>query len=255
MSPLASPSRFPELPDLLLERYLCGELPEAEAARVEAAASAQPALAAHLAERRQQKAAFAARRPFGPVAARIEAARPPSRLRRLWPAALLAPVLATALVLLWVPGSGEAPDVLRVRGGVKARLVVKRGAAVFPQAPGVALRPGDQVRLQVEDPRGGRLWVLSLSDRGALHRLYGFREVGGPLQMAPGELTLPDSLVLDGSPEREALYVLVADAPHAEADVARWVQEAARGATFPPQPAAPAGVRYAVLELSKEVQP
>jgi hypothetical protein len=259
MSPLATPSphvRFPGLPDQLLERYLCGELPAAEAARVEAAAERLPELAQHLAERRRDKAAFAAVRPFGPVAARIEAARAPSRLRRLWPAALLAPALATALLLLLLrPDAALTGDTLRVRGGVKAGLVVKRGAAVFPQEPGVALRPGDQVRVQVEDPRGGHLWVLALGDRGALHRLYGFTEVGGPLRMAPGALTLPGSLVLDASPEREALYVLLSDAPLAEADVTRWLQDAARGSTFPPRPPAPAGTRYAVLELAKEVQP
>lgn len=253
-----TPQRFSGLPDRLLEQYLCGELPADEARRIEASAAQSPALARYLAERRREREAFAARRKFSPIAARVQAAPPPLR-RWLWPAALLAPALAAAALLLLVrPRTGEpgpAPEEVRVRGGVKAGLVVKRGEAVFAHAPGVTLRPGDQVRLQVEDARGGHVQVLLLSDRGQVQGLYGLEGAGGALRMAPGTLTLPDSLVLDASPEREALYVLLSDAALPEARLLGWLREAARGSRFPPQPPAPAGARYVVLELPKEVSP
>ncbi len=261
MSPhtLPSPTRFPGLPDRLLEQYLCGELPTPEAQRVERAAGESPQLAAYLEQRRREQAAFAAQRPFGALAARLPAAAPrPVRswLRRFALPALLTPALsAAALLLVLRPAERAAPGDVRVRGGVKAGLVVKRGQSVFAHAPGVALRPGDQVRLQVEDARGGHLAVLLLSDRGAVQGLYGLADAGGALRMAPGALTLPDSLVLDASPEREALYVVLAERALPEAELLGWLREAARGATFPPQPPAPGGARYAVLELPKEVSP
>ncbi|MFP2909113.1 hypothetical protein ACLESD_29540, partial [Pyxidicoccus sp. 3LFB2] len=67
---MSSPSlpRFPGMPDLVLERYLCGELPPDQALRVEEAARASPALAQHLESRRASSAPSRRSAPSGPCA-------------------------------------------------------------------------------------------------------------------------------------------------------------------------------------------
>lgn len=260
---MSSPTvpRFPGVPDLLIERYLCGELSPDEALRVEEAARASPALAAQLQSRRAEQRAFAAVRPFGPVRARLETPRP-STHGRGWgvhwalPALGLCALLALVTVLRELPTGGGVEDRIGVRGGLTARVLVKRGEAVFEQVPGVVLRPGDRVRLEVEDAEGGTVYVVALSDRGRATPLHGFAGTGGAVSMESGRMVLPGSLELDASPEREALVVVLApragSAPSPEA-VLRWVEEAARGTDFPPRPAPLAGTRYSLRELPKEL--
>jgi hypothetical protein len=304
---MSSPSvpRFPGIPDLMIERYLCGELSPEEALRVEEAARASPTLAAHLERRRAEQRAFATARPFDPVGARIEAQRSdeggratdaprgllgaihcaaatlglvgsrrqatdshaPDAGTRTHPArGLLAdlrwaiPALGLCALVAVIAVREPAPtgevDTVRVRGGLTARVLVKRGEAVFEQVPGVVLRPGDRIRLEVEDAVGGAVYVVALSDRGRVTPLHGFPETGGAVTMAPGRLVLPGSLELDAAPEREALVVVLAPeavrAPAPE-QVLRWAAEATRGAEFPPRPAPLAGTRYALRELVKEL--
>ncbi|AKF86070.1 hypothetical protein MFUL124B02_21175 [Myxococcus fulvus 124B02] len=244
--------RFPGVPDLLLERYLCGELSREEARHVEEAARVSPALAAHLRERQAEKAAFSVARPFGPVRARLAPPRP-----SLWhwsrPVLVLGVVLAAVLPRLVTP---EAVEKVRVRGGLTARVLVKRGDAVFEQGPGVVLRPGDRVRVEVEDVNGGALYVLALSEHGRVTPLQGFEATGGALSMGPGRWVLPGSLELDAAPEQEALVVVLASdprsAPSPEA-VQRWLEHAAREPAFPPSPTPLPGTRHTVHVLPKEL--
>lgn len=258
MSPASVP-QFEGVPDLLIERYLCGELPPDQALRVEEAARASPALALHLESRRASQRAFAAVRPFGPVRARLQAKQDGTRwwigVRWVLPALGLCAVLALVAVRS-LPSGADGNDRVRVRGGLTARVLVKRGEAVFEQGPGVVLRPGDRVRVEVEDVEGGTLYVVALSDRGRTTPLHGFTQTGGTVGMEPGRMVLPGSLELDAAPEREALVVVLASredgAPSAEA-VLRWVEETARGSEFPPHPAPLAGTRYAVRALPKEL--
>jgi hypothetical protein len=253
MSPSPIP-RFPGLPDRLLEQYLCGELPAPEAARVEAAAQTQPELARYLDTRRREREAFLQRRPFSLVRGQLKP--PPRRLSFLprWGAVALAPALALGLVLL-LPWRSEHGNEVRVRGGVTARLVVKRQSAFFELSPGVVLRPGDRLRIEVDDVEGGHLYVLGLSERGVVTPLHGFESTGGALRLEPGRQVLPGSMELDAAPEREALYLLLAPRPLEEEAVRRWLREATRDASFPPHPAAPGDSRFSVVELPKEAAP
>ncbi|MCP3102730.1 hypothetical protein LZ198_28025 [Myxococcus sp. K15C18031901] len=255
MSPSSIP-RFPGVPDLLLERYLCDELSKEEARHVEEAARVSPALAAHLRARRAEKAAFALVRPFGPIRGRLEAPRP-SRWRGLWRWSL--PVLMLGVVLAVVlPGLGtfEELERVRVRGGLTARVLVKRGEVVFEQGPGVVLRSGDRVRVEVEDAKGGALYVLALSERGRVTPLQGFPTTGGALTLGPGRWVLPGSLELDDAPEQEALVVVLAadngDAP-SPADVQRWLEQAVREGDFPPTLTPLPGTRHVLRALPKEL--
>ncbi|AGC43720.1 hypothetical protein MYSTI_02404 [Myxococcus stipitatus DSM 14675] len=255
MNPTSIP-RFPGVPDLLLERYLCDELSAEEALRVEEAARVSPELSAHLRERRAEKAAFALVRPFGPVRERLAPPRQ-SRWRGLWRWSLPVLVLGVGLTAV-VPRliALEEVERVRVRGGLTARVLVKRGDVVFEQGPGVVLRPGDRVRVEVEDVAGGALYVLALSERGRVTPLQGFEITGGALSMAPGRWVLPGSLELDAAPEQEALVVVLAsdsqDAPSPEV-VQRWLEHAAREPDFPPSPMPLPGTRHAVRVLPKEL--
>ncbi|WP_164021015.1 hypothetical protein [Pyxidicoccus trucidator] len=270
MSPRSLP-RFPGVPDLLIERYLCGELSSKEALRVEEAARASPELAAHLARRRAEQGAFATVRPFGPVGARIEAQRSDEGRRATdaprglvgglmadlrWALPALGLCALVAVIAVREPASTSGDDRVRVRGGLTARVLVKRGDTVFEQRPGVVLRPGDRVRLEVEDVEGGTLYVVGLSDHGHAMPLHGFEQTGGAVTMEPGRLLLPGSLELDAAPEREALVVVLAakaeDAPSPEA-VLDWAREAARSTDFPPHPVPLPGTRYSLRELPKEL--
>lgn len=255
MNPTSIP-RFPGVPDLLLERYLCDELSAEEALRVDEAARVSPALSAHLRERRAEKAAFALVRPFGPMRARLETPRP-SRWRGLWRWSL--PMLVFGVVLVAVVPrlvALEEVERVRVRGGLTARVLVKRGDVVFEQGPGVVLRSGDRVRVEVEDVDGGVLYVLALSEHGRVTPLQGFEATGGALSMGPGRWVLPGSLELDAAPEQEALVVVLASddpgAPSPEA-VLRWLEHAARQTDFPPSPTPLPGARHAVRVLPKEL--
>jgi len=255
MNPTSIP-RFPGVPDLLLECYLCDELSAEEALRVEEAARVSPVLSAYLRERRAEKAAFTLARPFGPLRARLEAPRP-SRWGGLWrwslPLLVLGGVLAVVVPRLVAP---EEVERVRVRGGLTARVLVKRGDVVFEQGPGVVLRPGDRVRVEVEDVEGGALYVLALSEHGRVTPLQGFEVTGGALSVGAGRWVLPGSLELDAAPEQEALVVVLAaddpGAPSPEA-VQRWLEHAARGTDFPPSPTPLPGTRHAVRVLPKEV--
>ncbi|WP_434345785.1 hypothetical protein ACN6A1_28150 [Myxococcus virescens] len=255
MSPSSIP-RFPGVPDLMLERYLCDELSAEEARRVEEAVRVSPSLSAYLRERRAEKAAFALVRPFGPMRARLEAPRP-SRWRGLWrwsqPVLVLGVVLAAVLPRLV---TFEEVERVRVRGGLTARVLVKRGEAVFEQGPGVVLRSGDRVRVEVEDAEGGALYVLALSERGRVTPLQGFPTTGGALTLGPGRWVLPGSLELDDAPEQEALVMVLAadarDAPSPEA-VQRWLEQAAREVDFPPTLTPLPGTRHALRPLPKEL--
>lgn len=242
----------------MLERYLCDELSAEEARRVEEAAYVSPALSAYLSERRAERAAFALVRPFGPMRARLEAPRP-SRWLRLWrwsqPLLVLGVVLAAVLPRLVTFEEVERVRV-RVRGGLTARVLVKRGEAVFEQGPGVVLRSGDRVRVEVEDAEGGALYVLALSESGRVTPLQGFPTTGGALTLGPGRWVLPGSLELDDAPEQEALVMVLAadarDAPSPEV-VQRWLEQAVREVDFPPILTPLPGTRHALRALPKEL--
>ena len=78
---MSAPLRhFQAVPNRLLERYLCNELPPAAAAEVERAIAGDPELQAHVRERRAEQAAFKQLRPFAVILAQAPA-RP---ARRSW---------------------------------------------------------------------------------------------------------------------------------------------------------------------------
>ena len=139
-----------------IERVLTGEAPPELAARVEALAREHPALAAHLAERRAEQAAFKLMHPRPPAPART-----PARSGEGWLAALarsggLAGAAAAACVALFFvaqPAFEPAEGAVRDKGARPVRervlVVAKRGERVFQVQRGALLRPGDALRVEV----------------------------------------------------------------------------------------------------------
>ena len=90
-----------QIPDVLLERLLAGDLPAAERARVQAAVDLEPATRERLDRLQAEKRAFLAENPAAPFAHQVavrlavSAADTPPRRRWLW-AWVLGPSLAVA---------------------------------------------------------------------------------------------------------------------------------------------------------------
>lgn len=202
----------PPFSDRDLERYLVGELDDAQRARIEAAARNDPALAAHLEERRAEKRAFDQLHPTPDFLKAGAGSKRPSALRRWLPQALVFATAAAALALFLVPT--PEPEI-RARGVADATVdvVVKRGDRIFTlEGARVLLRAGDALRVDVESPSAATVLVGLLSgDKGSL--LLEER-------MGAGKWSQPSSFVLDDAAGPEILAVALATTAD-EADRAR----------------------------------
>lgn len=192
-----------------VERYLAGEAPAEVRAAVEEMAAEDPAFASWLEERKRERQAFRLdprRRSFASLAA--EAEKRPRRPRwasLLWMGSAGAALAATAAVTLFLVGPKNRPDIA-VRGGVSVQAAVLRGGQAEVLRPGSALRPGDRIRLRIDDPHGGYVAVLLQERSCATEVVYAPDEVGA---LAPGSHTLPGSLELDEQLGEERLYVIL----------------------------------------------
>lgn len=244
--------RFDGFPEHVLEKYLCGELTETEQRAVEHAAENNPALSNYLQGRREEQDAFRALHTFAPIRAKLDESssrrtKGPLSLRSL---VLGAPILAlTVLGIFLLPP--EDPEI-RVRGGVKAKLIVKRSENIFEHTPGRPLEPGDMFRIQIEDPIGGYAYVFGVTERGEISTYYGGLGSGG-LRLRAGVATLPESLEVDDSMGREALYVLLAPQSHDATALLRSLADAPRTGTFPPPVQWPHDVRSTVIMIEKHL--
>jgi len=242
------------LSDRLLERFLTNDLPAEEQRCVQTVIDASPELTAYVAERRQDQAAFASTHPFSPIRARLEAQTAPAERRAF---AWLRPVLAAgALVIAVTIGVALLrPEraTIRVRGGVSATLVVKRQARVFEAVAGVPLKPGDQLRVRVDDPEGGLLYLLGLDEHGAVTWYVGGNGPIAAVRADAGTTTLPGSLTLDDSAMQEALILVLAKEPLTAAALKDWLKAAPPAPSFPPQLAPLAGARTLMIPISKDL--
>jgi hypothetical protein len=188
-------ARFHPFTDLMLERYLVGELSVDEAAQVEQAAASRPELQAYLAERRAEREAFRWTRP--PLQLPAREARAP-----LWQWALgLGAVLATMLLIVVSARSDEGPLGRRGSGAVAVSVAVLRGTVVLPWRPGVVLEPRDRLRLTLTSAEAGFATIIGEDVRKQPQVLY------DGVAVNVGTSTLPDSLEVDGTPGSERLVV------------------------------------------------
>jgi hypothetical protein len=133
----------------------------------------------------------------------------------LWAAALAALVLA--LVLPQVGHQPREGGGLTAKGAPSFRLVLKRGDAVRVLEPGMAVRPGDAIRIQVASE--GYAWVAIVEGRD---RLVYSGPAGTPL--------LPGAWRFDDAGGSERLTAVFSRAELEPGALARTVQEGTRSA-------------------------
>ena len=149
-------------------------------------------------------------------------ARRRDRLRRRWSAWLALPVAAAVLLLVTgrrregaEPGaSGESA--LGVKGSALFEVFARRngpaaevdGPTVVRVHDGMRLAPGDALRFVLFP--GGMSYVLiaSVDGAGQVNIYYPFHGEASALTTGQGAISVPGSIVLDGAPGPERLFVI-----------------------------------------------
>lgn len=222
--------------DWMLERYLAGELPPAEARRIDERLQQDPALAARLQALKDSNAAILSQYPAPETSGEIlrrahrqtvadNVNRKGGRDSRIW---MLAPSLAAlALTVLVFLPSRQAidPDGTREKG-LKAHVLIYRqnGAGAEPLANNALAGKGDL--LQVSYVAAGRSYgvIVSIDGRGSV-TLHTPPEEGPAAKLEPrGEVLLPRAYELDDAPAFERFFFVSSAKPFS----AKLVTEAAR---------------------------
>jgi len=144
--------------------------------------------------------------------------RRPASMPKLRPAiAVGAAFLAAAAAVVLVVGRRPAPDdppadTTRAKGSLRLEVYVKQGGQVL-SARGALLHPGDAIRFAYAGVDGGYLAVLGRDGSGEVSRYYPPGDRAAPATRAEEEEALPGSIVLDGSPGPETIYLVHCDAP------------------------------------------
>ena len=258
------------VPDLYLERYRLGELPEDERNRVERLLELDPELRGRLDALQGSDAEVARRYPAPLMDERIRAraratgisrseTAPPRPARRVgW----LVPALAAAAALVLAVGVGvldiAAPgpdDGILIKGG-DAELVVFRKTAAGTERlePGAAATPGDLIRVGYR--AAGRSYGVIVSTDGNGNVTQHLPRSGGRAASLEtgGTVLLDFSYELDDAPRWERFYLVTGSEgfdlePVRQA--ARRVATAGSEAAPPPLPLGP-GLEQSVFSLAKE---
>jgi hypothetical protein len=191
--------------DLVLDRYVAGELDEGARHELEAHASACQACRDLLEERRAQARVYA-EAPALPsraveALARVESERPArwwSR-PRLWVPGLAAAVAAGLVAVVVLrhglvqPGEGDG---VRLKGSFALSAFVKRGEAVEPARSGEVFHPGDAVRFAYTSDRNGYLAIAGVDAKQVVSIYYPV-EPREAVAAPAGQGVLPGSTILD----------------------------------------------------------
>ena len=202
---------------LKLDRYLLGELPEAEAAEMRVHVESCEACRAAVEQMRPE--------PLPP----LRVVPLPLRRARKWPriAAAAAGLAAAAGALL----VAQRPAGERVKGpGFSLSMYVQHGGDVRLAAPGERVEAGDAVRFAVSAPAATYVAVLSLDPRG---RASVYFPLGPSAEMvdAGRDVPLPVATRLDDSAGEERVVGLFCPSPVALEPVRAALQ---RGGDFVP---------------------
>lgn len=240
---------------LTLDRYLLGELGDADRALVEERLSKSPEDAAVLAAMRD----FDAANVLSPPAPRGRVLPFRRGVRAALPVAVV--VAAAAGVALLAPGGDlsapsemvDSADVFRAKGagfamevhahdGVRTRRLGARGA----------VRAGERLGFRVEGGAGGHLLIAGIDARSQPYLCYP-QDTGGASAPAPVEdapVVLPAAVRLDDSPGTETLVAMLCPQPFSYEAVARSLR-LAQGAGDAASPVR-AGCVQRVVSLTKE---
>lgn len=224
--------------DEAIERFLVDDLSASERDVVRRAIDDDAALRAYVEMREAERRAFVFEAP------RLLLPREkPSRAHVLslrMTAFAGAFAMACALVFMIVRDDGVDIDSnVRMKGGaLPVDVVVRRDDRLFELAPGVPLRPGDALRIEVSAARAGFVSAVLVDAKGA-------SLVYDAVPVPRGVSVLPDSLVLDDVTGAEAMHVVFTTTPPASGAVVEAVRRDPRRA----------GDARAVVSWHKEPRP
>jgi hypothetical protein len=233
-----TPSNF------VLEQLVSGDLPEAEAGALRAAAASDPQLAARIARLETDSASFLAAHPSADVVPSIERrlhlAQTQDRVRRghrrrWWTLALGLPVAAAAAGLLAMniqPMNGSLPpDVewTQPKGGaptLKVHRKTRRGEERLRD--GATVGAGDLLQLGYDAGTATHGVVLSVDGSGVV-TLHHPADVRASTELESGGHLLPDAYELDAAPSFERFFFVTSNAPVDVADVRNAAKKWAKG--------------------------
>jgi hypothetical protein len=193
------------IPDVLIERYLLGEVTDTERRLVEA----DPSGLARVERLRAESAEILRTFDAAAVAREARARRAERRRGRGWRLGILA--VATAAAAVAVLAVAPAPDSVRARGGdPELRVYRQTEGAPVALSSGDAAAAGDIVQLAIvrgADPYGV---VVSIDGAGSA-TLHFPRD--GDTSLADSTVVLEQAYRLDDAPRFERFFLVTSDTP------------------------------------------
>src|SRR5262245_30996695 len=251
------------LPDITLERFRLGELPEPVLDGIAALRDQDGELARRLEALQDSDAEIRASHPPAVLAAlvrarvSVKAASSGIAIPALaWPAALTVLLLTIGLVpsLLMRPAADRSDDV-RVKGDA-ASLVLYRNTVDGSVAlrDNDAVQPGDMVRIAYRASEAGYGVIVSVDGRGGITQHL--PESGGrAAALHPGAtMLLGNSFELDAAPVVERFFLVTGTRAFDVAQVIEAVRRASPG-TAPATLALPPSLHLVTFSLQKESRP
>lgn len=261
---MTRPDETVPVPDLYLERYLLGELPENERTRIEQLLELDPELRGRLDALKESEGDLARRYPGPDMADRIRgrlrqaaAGRPQVSEPRAW--RWLVPAVAAAALLVVVGptliGPPPPTDDILVKGA-DAELVVFRKTPSGSERlePGASVLPGDLIRVGYR-AAGERYGVIVSTDgRGSVTQHLPRSGRQAAALEAGGTVLLDFSYELDDAPRWERFYLVTGDEPFELEPVRVAAQRVATAGSegTPPALELGRGLEQSIFSLTKE---
>jgi hypothetical protein len=219
--------------DLVLDRWLAGELGPDEVERVERHIVQCARCAARNEAVRASKAALPPELPDA-IVAKAKASEHHPHVATVHPLRRWAPQLATALAMaaalvLFVRTREPAPDPIgvgeRTKGGPRIAFHVRQGGGIRAGATGDRLSPGDQVQFSYSARDRAYLAIVSLDGGGHASVYYPSDDSDRAAPIEPGvDVTLPQSTVLDETLGPEKVFALFCERAVSLAEVRKQLE-------------------------------
>jgi hypothetical protein len=262
---MTRPDETETVPDLYLERYRLGELPEDDRRRTERLLELDPDLRGRLDALRESDGELARRYPAPEMADRIRgrlratAAAERTRASQPRPGGWLVPAVAAAALLLVVGPtliqSPSPPDDILIKGTGAELLVFRKTLSGSERLePGASALPGDLIRVGYRATGQTFGAIVSTDGRGSVTQHLPRSGSRAASLEAGGTVLLDFSYELDDAPRWERFYLVTGNEPF-ELEPVR--EAARRVATAGSQEAPPAlelggGLEQSVFSLTKE---
>jgi hypothetical protein len=209
--------------DLLLDRYLVGELADDERLSLATHLEGSPRCQSRLEVLRDDRALFQQQPSTMPYALPSAAAEdvPPTMLPSRWRRMMVAvPVLAAAAAVVVSINTVDTGTRTKGSGAPSLAVHVQRGGQVHQAAAG--LQAGDTIQFTVRTSRPGYAAVVSVDPNQQASAYAPPR--GAMMAIAAGEQQLPFATQLDDSVGVEQLHLFVCDEAHDVSDLVAKTQ-------------------------------